>query len=88
MGTKKAHINITIDEDLNEWLDKMAAESGMNKSHFINNVLSVARDDVKIYKAFGLFGLAKAAIRFKEECSKVGIKLKGISWRRTKKETA
>lgn len=77
MGTKKAHINITIDEELNEWLDEMAGESGMNKSHFINNVLSVARDDVTIYKAIGLYDLAKAAIRLKEECLKLGIKFSG-----------
>ena len=72
MGTKKAHINITIDEELNEWLDEMAAESGMNKSHFINNVLSVARDDVTIYKAIGLYDLAKAAIRLKHMAASAG----------------
>jgi hypothetical protein len=74
MGMKKAHINITIDEDLSEWADKMAAELEINKSQFINNVLSVTRDDVKIYKAIGLFDLAKAAIRLKEKALKITIK--------------
>ena len=86
MATKKAHINITIDEELNEWLDEMAAEFGINKSQFINNVISVTKSDVKVYKAIGLFDVARAAIGLKEECSKIGIKFKGISWKPLKKE--
>ncbi len=91
MGTKKAHINITIDDDLNEWLEKISAELGINKSQFINNVLTVTKSDVKVYKAIGLFELAKAAIKLKEEGLKVGIKglsLKNIFLKRMKKETA
>ena len=82
---KKVHINITVDEDVNEWIEKMAVELKLNKSQFINNALSVAKSDAKILKAVGLFEVAKAAIRFKEECSKVGMKFKRISWMAARK---
>ncbi len=68
---KKVHINITIDEDLNEWLDKMALELDMNKSQFINNCVSVAKSDVKVLRAVGLFDLAKAVVRLWEKGLKV-----------------
>ena len=84
---KKVHINITIDEDLNEWIEKMTLELKLNKSQFINNALSVAQSDAKILKAVGLFEVAKAAIRLKKECSKVGMKFKRISWMAAKKES-
>jgi len=89
MGTKKAHINITIDEDLNEWAEEMASEVGINKSQFINNVLSVTRSDVKLYRALGLVEVAKAVMKLKDECLKAGIKgfgLENISFKRRKKE--
>ena len=88
MEKKKAHINITIDEDLNEWVDKMTSELKINKSQFINNVLSVTRSDVKIYRAIGLVDLAKAAMKLKEECLKAGIKFRlgNLSLKRNKKE--
>ena len=70
---KKVHINITIDEDLNEWLDKMALELDMNKSQFINNCVSVAKSDLKVLRAVGLFDLAKAAVRLWEKGLKVKI---------------
>ena len=84
---KKVHINITIDEDLNDWIEKMALELRLNKSQFINNALSVAKSDAKILKGVGLFEVAKAAIKLKEECSKVGMKFGRISWMAAKKET-
>lgn len=84
---KKVHINITIDEDLNDWIEKMALELRLNKSQFINNALSVAKSDAKILKGVGLFEVAKAAIKLKEECSKVGMKFRRISWMAAKKET-
>jgi len=68
---KKVHINITIDEDLNEWLDRTALELNMNKSQFINNCVSVAKSDVKVLRAIGLFDLAKAVIRLWEKGLKV-----------------
>jgi len=88
MEKRKTHINITVDEDLNEWVEKVCSEYGINKSKFINNVLTVTRSDVKIYNALGLLELAKAAMRLKEECLKVGIKgfrLGKLSLKRTKK---
>jgi hypothetical protein len=80
MAMKKVHINITIDEDLNEWLDKMALEFKMNKSKFINNFISVAKSDVKILRAVGLLDLAKAVVRLWEKGLKIkmqNIPLKG-----------
>ena len=74
MGEKKVPVNITIDEDLNEWLEKMAAELRMNKSQFINNIISATKDDVKILKAIGLFNLGKVAMRIKGRVSKIPIK--------------
>lgn len=71
MAKKKVHINITIDEDLNEWLEKMAAELRMNKSQFINNVISGAKDDVRVLKAIGVFQLAKAAMAVKEHAQNI-----------------
>jgi len=70
---KKVHINITIDEDLNEWLDKMALELDMNKSQFINNCVSIAKMDVKVFKAVGLLDFAKAVARLWEKGLKVKI---------------
>jgi uncharacterized ubiquitin-like protein YukD len=64
---QKVHINITIDEDLDEWLGKMATELRLNKSQFINNVISAAKDDVKVLEAIGLFQLGKAAMRVKDK---------------------
>ena len=68
---KKVHINITIDEDLDRWLDKMALELDLSKSQFINNCVSVAKSDVKVLRAVGLFDLAKAVIRLWEKGLKV-----------------
>jgi len=68
---KKTHINITIDEDLDKWLDKMALELNISKSQFINNCVSVAKSDVKVLRAIGLFDLAKAVIRLWEKGTEV-----------------
>ena len=71
---EKVHINITIDEDLNEWVEKMAVELRMNKSQLINNLISMGKDDVKILKPMGMLGLAKAIRRIKEEAQKVRVR--------------
>ena len=71
---RKVHINITIDEDLNDWLDRVALELDMNKSQFINNCVSVAKSDVRVLRAVGLFDLAKAAVRLWEKGLKVKIR--------------
>ena len=73
---QKVHINITIDEDLDEWLGKMAAELRLNKSQFINNVISAGKDDVKVLEAIGLFQLGKAAMRVKDKA--LSIRGKGV----------
>ena len=74
---QKVHINITIDEDLDAWLGKMAAELRLNKSQFINNVISAAKDDVKVLEAIGLFQLGKAAMRVKDRA--LNMRLKGVT---------
>ncbi|MGA2463585.1 MAG: hypothetical protein ABSH06_04440 [Thermodesulfobacteriota bacterium] len=56
-NVQKVHINITIDEDLNEWVEKTAVELRLNKSQLINNLISIGKDDIKVLKAMGLFGL-------------------------------
>ena len=63
---EKVHVNITIDEDLNEWLEKTAAELRLNKSQLINNLISMGKDDVNLLKAMGAFGLANVVRRVKE----------------------
>jgi hypothetical protein len=70
---EKVHLTITVDADLNEWLEKTAGELRMNKSQLINNLISMGKDDVKVLKATGLFGLAEVARKLKEG----GLTLKG-----------
>jgi len=64
---QKVHVNITIDEDLNEWVEKTAAELRLNKSQFINNLISIGKDDINILKATGLFGLRNWVRKVREE---------------------
>jgi hypothetical protein len=71
---EKVHINITIDEDLDKWVERTAAEFRMNKSHLINNLISMGKDDVGILKATGVLGLAQAVREIKEEVKRVGVK--------------
>lgn len=71
---QKVHINVTIDEDLNEWVEKTAREYRMNKSQLINNLISTGKDDVVLMKATGLLGLAKAARKIKEEVQRIGVR--------------
>ena len=73
---EKVHINITIDEDLNEWVEKTAAELRMNKSQLINNMISMSKDDMKILKGMGLLGLAKVIRKVKE--GSLSIEKKGV----------
>ena len=63
---QKVHVNITIDEDLNEWLDKMAERLRMNKSQLINNLISMGQDDVNLLDKMGVLGLRDMARKFKE----------------------
>ena len=64
---QKVHVNITIDEDLNDWIEKTAAELRLNKSQFINNLISMGKDDVDVLKATGLFGLTNWVRKVREE---------------------
>jgi predicted transcriptional regulator len=68
---KKISVNMTIDEDLDEWLEGMATELRMNKSQFMNNVISAAKGDVRVLKAIGAFGLGKMVMKVKEKGLKV-----------------
>jgi hypothetical protein len=77
---QKVHINVTIDEDLNEWVEKTATEYRMNKSQLINNLISMGKEDVGILKATGVLGLAKAVRQIKEEVKRVGVKGIGAKW--------
>jgi hypothetical protein len=74
---KKISVNMTIDEDLDQWLEGMAMELRMNKSQFLNNVISAAKEDVRVLKAIGAFGAAKMVMKVKEKATKV--KLQNIS---------
>ena len=64
---KRISVNMTIDEDLDEWLEGMATELRMNKSQFLNNVISATKDDVKVLKAVGLFSLGRMVMNVKEK---------------------
>ena len=75
---QKVHINVTIDEDLNEWLEKTAGEYRMNKSQVINNLISMGKKDVGLLKATGALGLARAVIKVKEEVVKIRGKGTGV----------
>jgi len=75
---EKVHINVTIDEDLNRWLEKTAGEYRMNKSQLINNLISMGKDDVALLKATGVLGLASAVRKVKEEVLK--IKKEGVGF--------
>jgi hypothetical protein len=63
---EKVHITVTIDENLNEWLEKTAPELGLNKSQLVNNVISMGKDDIKLLKASGVLGLANLVRKVKE----------------------
>ncbi len=68
---EKVHINVTIDEDLNRWLEKTAAEFRISKSQLINNLISMGKDDVGLLKATGVLGLARAVRTVKEGVLKI-----------------
>ena len=68
---EKVHINVTIDGDLNRWLEKTAAEFRMSKSQLINNLISMGKDDVGLLKATGVLGLARAVKNVKEKFLKI-----------------
>ena len=77
---EKVHVNITIDKDLYDWVEKTAAEYRINKSQLINNLISMSKDDVEVLKVTGFLGVVKAAKKLKEEAQK--IRVKGILGKR------
>jgi hypothetical protein len=68
---EKVHINVTIDGDLNRWLEKTGVEFRMSKSQLINNLISMGKDDVALLKATGVLGLARAVKKVKEDVLKI-----------------
>jgi hypothetical protein len=74
---EKVHVNITIDEDLNQWLEKAAADLRMNKSQLINNLILMGKDDVGVMKGTGVLGAAKVIRELKEEVLKM--KRRGVA---------
>ncbi len=68
---EKVHINVTIDDDLNRWLEKTAVEFRISKSQLINNLISMGKDDVGLLKATGVLGLAGAVRKVKEEVLRI-----------------
>jgi hypothetical protein len=72
----KVHINITIDEDLDRWLDKTAGEFRMNKSQLINNIILEGKGDIGLMRGTGVLGAAKVIKKLKEELLK--LKRKGV----------
>ena len=75
---EKVHINVTIDEDLNRWLEKTATEFRMNKSQLINNLISMGKDDVALLKRTGVLGLARAVRNVKKEVLKIKKEIVGL----------
>ncbi len=67
---EKVHLTVTVDMDLNEWLEKTAAEFRLNKSQLINNLISMGKDDVDLMRGIGLLGAAKVLRKIKEELLK------------------
>ena len=67
---EKVHINVTIDDDLNRWLEKTAAEFRMNKSQLINNPIKMGKEDAEIVKGLGLMGAVKMIRKYREKSSK------------------
>jgi hypothetical protein len=63
---EKVHLTVTVDVDLNEWLEKTAAEFRLNKSQLINNLISMGKDDVELMEGVGLLGAAKKLRELKE----------------------
>ncbi len=71
---EKIHLTVTVDVDLNDWLEKTAAEFRLNKSQLINNLISMGKDDVELMGGIGLLGAAKKLRDLKEALLKKGRK--------------
>jgi metal-responsive CopG/Arc/MetJ family transcriptional regulator len=66
----KTKIAITIEAEILEEIDKMAKKLNMNRSHFIENILSVGLSDARLLKNLGLIDLAKLVMKLKDKLDK------------------
>ena len=66
----KAKIAITIETEMLEKIDKLAKELNLNRSQFIENILSVGLSDAELLKALGLIDVAKLVIRLRDRVDK------------------
>ncbi len=66
----KAKIAITIETEMLAKIDKMAEELNLNRSQFIENVLSVGLADALLLKTLGFIDVAKLVMRVKDKVSK------------------
>jgi len=66
----KAKIAITIESEMLEEIDKMAEKLKLNRSKFIENLLSVGLADAQVLKTVGLVDLAMLVIRMKNGLDK------------------
>jgi hypothetical protein len=66
----KTKIAITIEAEILEEIDKMAEKLNMNRSHFIENILSVGLSDARLLKELGFIDLAKLVIKLKDKLDK------------------
>jgi metal-responsive CopG/Arc/MetJ family transcriptional regulator len=66
----KAKIAVTIEAELLEKIDKMADEFDVNRSQFIENVLSVGLSDAQLLKRLGFVDVAKLVIKLKDKLDK------------------
>jgi hypothetical protein len=59
----------------------------MNKSQFLNNVISAAKEDVRVLKAIGAFGAAKMVMKVKEKATKVKLQNNSLAGQKSKNLT-
>ena len=66
----KAKIAITIETEILEKVDKMAEEFNLNRSQFIESLVSVGLADAKLLKKTGFVDMAKLVIRLRDRLDK------------------
>ena len=66
----KAKIAITIETEMLKQIDRLAGELSLNRSQFIENVLSVGLADAQVLKTLGFMDLAKLVIRVRDKVAK------------------
>ena len=66
----KAKIAITIEAEMLAKIDKMAEELNLNRSQFIENVLSVGLADAQLLKTLGFIDVAKLVMRVRDKVGK------------------